>query len=141
MKSITKLSAILLAAATCAAWPALAQDSTPPATTNTAPVAPRPPRPNNRYTGTIASIDTTNMILTLKVRNNETKVKVTSTTKITKDRQPATFADAVVGLRVMGSGKKGEDEVWTATTMNIMTRPRTPAPPPAGGAAPSQKTE
>jgi hypothetical protein len=140
MKSITKLSAMLLAAATCAAWPAMAQDATPP-TTNTAPAAPRPPRPANRYTGVITSIDSTNMILTLKARTNETKVKITSTTKITKDRQPATFADAVVGLRVMGSGKKGDDDVWTATTMNIMTKPRTPAPAPAGGATPSQKTE
>jgi hypothetical protein len=134
MKSITKLSAILLAAVTCLAWPVLAQDSTPPAT-NTAP---RPARPSNRYTGIIESVDSNSMMLTLKVRTNETKVKVTSTTKITKDRQPATFADAVAGLRVMGSGKKGQDGVWTATTMNIMTKPRTPRPPPAAGTTPSQ---
>jgi hypothetical protein len=136
MKSMTKLSAILLAAATCAAWPAMAQDSTPPAT-NTAPATPRPPRIATRYGGIIASIDSTNMILTLKLRNNETKVKVTSNTKITKDRQPATFSDAVEGLRVSGSGKKGDDGVWTATTLNISTPP-TPKSPPAAGGAPSQ---
>jgi hypothetical protein len=124
MKSITKLYAILLAAATCAACPAMAQDSTPPAT-NTAP---RPHRPNNRYSGKIDSIDSANMILTLKVRTIETKVKITSTTKITKDREPATFSDAVVGLRVRGSGKKGDDGVWTATTLNILTKPPTPRP-------------
>ncbi|HEV7927117.1 MAG TPA: hypothetical protein VGR14_17310 [Verrucomicrobiae bacterium] len=137
MKILTKLSAILLAAITCAAWPATAQDATapaPPATTNTAP---RPPR-NPRYTGVIESIDGTNMVLTLKVANRESKVKVTSGTRITKDRQPATFADAVVGLRVTGSAKKGDDGVLTATTLNIMTKPSTP-PPPA--ATPSQKTE
>jgi hypothetical protein len=146
MKSIRKLSAILLAAATCAAWPATAQDATapapPPATNATTNTAPRPRRPNPRYTGIIETIDSTNMVLTLKVSNRESKVKVTSATKITKDRQPATFADAVVGLRVMGSGKKGDDGVWTATTMNIMTKPRTPVPnqatPPA---TPSPKTE
>jgi len=137
MKSIRTLSAILLAAATCAAWPATAQDATtpaPPPATNTAPR----PRPNPRYTGIIQSIDSTNMILTLKVANREAKVKVTSTTRITKNRQPATFSDAVVGLRVMGSGKKGDDGVVTATTMNIMTKAPTPTPPPA---TPSQKTE
>jgi hypothetical protein len=144
MKSIRKLSAILLAAATCAAWPATAQDAqTPaPAVTNAATNVPPRPRPNPRYTGIIETVDSTNMVLTLKVSNREAKVKVTSATRITKDRQPATFADAVVGLRVMGSGKKGDDGVWTATTMNIMTKPRTPAPnqatPPA---TPSPKTE
>jgi hypothetical protein len=77
------------------------------------------------------------MILTLKVRNNEVKVKITSTTKITKDRQPATFSDAVEGLRVSGSGKKGDDGVWTANTLSIISTPA-PRPPPAAGAAPAQ---
>jgi len=140
MKSIRKLSILLLAAAACVAWPAVAQDAAQPST-NAVP-APKPRRPANTYTGMIASIDSTNMVLTLKVRNNETKVKVTSTTRITKDRQPATFADAVEGLRVRGSGKKGEDGVWTATTMNIMTaKGPTRKPAAAAGAVPIQKTE
>jgi hypothetical protein len=145
MKSIRKLSALLLAAVACAAWPASAQDAqTPaPAVTNaTTNIAPRPPRPNPRYNGIIESVDSTNMILTLKVANREAKVKVTSATKITKDRAPATFADAVVGLHVTGAGKKGDDGVWTATTMIIRTAPRTPPPnqatPPA---TPSPKAE
>jgi hypothetical protein len=111
----------------------MAQDATQPAT-NTAP---RPARVPTRYGGVIASIDGTNMVLTLKGRNAETKVKITSTTKITKDRQPATFSDAVEGLRVNGSGKKGDDGVWTATTLSIMSTPA-PKPPPAAGANPSQ---
>src|ERR1700678_3986210 len=130
MKTMRKLSAILLAAAVCAAWPAMAQpDSTPPAT-NT----PAPPRPRAmQFRGTIASIDSTNMALTLKGRpgNPETKVKVTHDTKIKKDGQPAEFSDAVEGLRVQGSGKKGDDGVWTANTLNILTKapmPRTPPP-------------
>jgi hypothetical protein len=110
----------------------MAQDATPPAT-NTAPKP--PPRVPTRYGGIIQSIDSTNMVLTLKVRNNETKVKITSTTKITKDRQPATFADAVAGLRVQGSGKKGDDGVWTATTLNINTA--TPPKPPSAAGTPS----
>jgi len=137
---MTKLSAILLAVATCAIWPAAAQDAAsptpaPPLATNTN--VPSRPRPNPRYTGIIESIDTNNMVLTLKVANRQSKVKITSATRITKDRQPATFADALVGMRVNGSGKKSDDGTWTATTMNILTRPRTP--PPA--ATPNQKTE
>jgi hypothetical protein len=131
MKSITKLSVLLLAALTCAAGPAMAQDPTTPAT-NTAPAAPKPARSNPRYTGTISSIDSANMILTLKVTNHEDKkVKITSATKIRKDRQPATFSDAVVGLHVSGAGKKGDDGVWTATTLLIQTKAPAPNPPPA----------
>jgi hypothetical protein len=133
MKSITKLSAILLAVAACAACPAMAQDAAAPATNAT----PRPIRPATQYRGIIASVDSTNMILTLKGRNAETKVKITSATTIKKDRQPATFADAVAGMRVQGSGKKGDDGVWTATTLNINTAPR-PRPTPAPTAPPSQ---
>ncbi len=136
MNSITKLTALLLAATMVAVCPVMAQDATPPAT-NTAPAAPKPPRVQTRYRGIIVSVDTTNMILTLKVRNNETKVKITSATKITKDRQPATFSDAVAGLRVMGSGKKGEDGVWTAHTLNLTTPPA-PKPAPAAGSSTSQ---
>jgi hypothetical protein len=135
MKSITKLTALLLAASVVAVCPIMAQDATPPAT-NTAPTAPKP-RVATQYRGIIASVDTTNMVLTLKGRNTETKVKITSTTKITKDRQPATFSDAAAGLRVMGSGKKGDDGVWTANTLNITTPPA-PKPPPTPGTGTSQ---
>jgi len=134
MKTIAKLSAILLAAAACAAWPAMAQqDSTPPATN-----APAPPRPRAaQFGGTITSVDSTNMTLSLRGRagNPETKVKITHDTKIKKDGQPGQFSDAVEGVRVRGSGKKGDDGVWMANTLNIMTkRPMAkPAPPAATG--------
>jgi hypothetical protein len=134
MKSITKLSMILLVAATCATGPVQAQDaSTPPAT-----AVPKPARPHDRYTGIIESIDSNNMILTLKVRTNEVKVKISATTKIMKDRLPATFADAAVGQRVRGSGKKGEDMVWTARTLDIVTKPRARKPASPPGTAQSQ---
>jgi hypothetical protein len=132
MKTITKLSAILLAAAVTAACPAMAQTDTTPSATN-APAAPKPARAAPRFNGVVASVDTTNMCLTLKAtaRTPETKVKVTSATKIKKDGQPAEFSDATAGLRVSGSGKKGEDGVWTATTLNIVTKPAAPKHPAA----------
>ena len=115
-----------------AALPAKAQsDST---TTNTAP-APRMRAPT--FSGTIKAVDATGMILTLKGRTGDVTVKVTSDTKVTKDREPAVFADAKEGLRASGSGKKQDDGSWIATTLRISTRPQrppaAPATPPAGG--------
>jgi hypothetical protein len=91
-----------------------------------------------RFGGIITSVDSTNMILSLKGRagSPDNKVKITHDTKIKKDDQPAEFSDAVEGVRVAGSGKKGEDGVWTASTLNINTKapaPRTPPPAAAPG--------
>jgi hypothetical protein len=128
MKSITKLSVILCAAAACVAWPVLAQTSTTPPATNTAP-ATRPPRAGNpTYRGTISTIDAASMTLTLKARTNEFKVKVTSTTKVFKDNAPAQFSDITTGLRVSGQGKKADDGSWTATTLRATTAPQPKAP-------------
>ena len=109
MKTIKKLSAILLAVAACAAWPAMAQTNTPPGTN--AKVAPRPRIP--RYNGTITGVDSTNMILSLKARTGQpdNKLKITHDTKIRKDGQPAQFSDAAEGLHVNASYKK--EEVYT----------------------------
>jgi hypothetical protein len=132
MKTLTKLSAIFLAATMLAAWPAKAQPSPTPPDTN------GPPKVRAAgYRGTIASVDSTNMVLTLRGRggNPGAKVKITHDTKIKKDGEPAQFSDAVEGLRVMGSGKKGDDGVWVANTLNISTKPpgqnsgATPKPP------------
>jgi hypothetical protein len=135
MKSITKLSLVILTAIAFAALPANAQDST---STNTAPAAPRPRA--QRFGGTITAFDATAMTLTLKGRTAETTVKVSSETKITKDGEPAVFADAKEGMRVTGSGKKQDDGSWIASTLRISTkvpRPPTPATPPAAPPPPS----
>lgn len=132
MKSITKLSLVLLTAVAFAAFPAQAQsDST--ATTNAPAPVPRPRAP--RFAGTITGVDATAMTLTLKGRGADAAdvtVKVTSDTRITKDREPAVFADIKEGLRATGSGKKQDDGSWVATTLRISTR----VPRPPGQAAP-----
>ena len=140
MKSITKLSIVLLAAAAMAAVTAQGQTNSPPSSTNTAPTTPRPRRVPG-FSGTITSIDAATMTLTLKGRTEalETKVKVTHDTKIFKDREPGTFTDALVGLRVSGAGKKGDDGVWEATTLRIRTTPTPRPPPPAGGSSSEPK--
>jgi hypothetical protein len=135
MKTMRKLSAILLAVAACSAWPVMAQPSATAPTTN----APAPARPKqNRFGGTVTSVDSANMVLSLKGRpgSPDNKVKITHDTKIKKDGEPGEFTDAVEGVRVNGSGKKGDDGVWTANTLNIVTKPPVRKTPPA--AAPGQ---
>jgi hypothetical protein len=80
------------------------------------------------------------MTLTLKGRggNPGAKIKVTHDTKIKKDTDPGQFSDAVVGMHIQGSGRKGEDGVWTANTLNISTPKPSTTKAPAGGAAPPQ---
>ncbi|HUD45233.1 MAG TPA: hypothetical protein VMR33_00300 [Candidatus Baltobacteraceae bacterium] len=128
MKSITKLSLVLLTAMAFAAFPTHAQSESAP--TNSAPPAPR--MKARGYFGTITAVDPAAMTLTLKSRGGDVTVKITSDTKITKDREPAVFADAKEGLRASGAGKKQDDGSWIATSLRISTRaPRTPPPTPA----------
>lgn len=136
-KSITQLSLVILTAAAFAAFPATAQ--TQSTSTNAAPAA---PRRAPGFVGTITAVDATAMTLTLKARAGEVTVKVTSDTKITKDREPAVFADAKDGLRVSGAGKKQEDGSWIATTLRISTKvARRPAAPPPGNPPPSSSDQ
>jgi hypothetical protein len=126
-KSITKLSLVLLTAAALAAFPANAQ------TASTSTNAPAAGRRAPNFTGVVSAVDSTAMTLTLKGRTNDITVKVTSDTKITKDREPAVFGDIKEGFRANGNGKKQDDGSWVATTLRINTKVRRhPAnPPPA----------
>jgi hypothetical protein len=124
-KSITKLSLVLLTAAAFAAFPARAQTDKP--STN----APAATRKAPNFMGVISAVDATGMTITLKARSGDVTVKVTSETKITKDREPAVFADIKEGLRASGHGKKQDDGSWVATTLRINTKVRRgPATPP-----------
>jgi hypothetical protein len=134
MKSITKLSLVILTAMAFAAFPANAQDST---STNTTPPAPRMRAP--RLTGTVSAVDATGMTLTVKVKGADVTVKVTSDTKITKDKEPAVFADAKEGLRVNVTGKKQEDGSWIATALSFNTK--VPRPPAAAPVTPPPSTD
>jgi len=140
MKSITKLSIILCAAAACAVLPAQAQtNATAPASTNTH--GPRRPAGNAaNYSGVISTIDSAKMLISLKRGTNDFKVKVTSATKIfNQENQPAQLSDLAKGMRIAGSGKKGDDGVWTANTLHMApprgTRPHGPAAASHDGAS------
>ena len=71
------------------------------------------------FRGKIAAIDKTAM--TLKV--GERTFLVTSTTKITKGGQPATFADAAVGEEVGGQYKTGTGDKLELLSLRIGPRP------------------
>ena len=53
---------------------------------------------------------------------------VTSDTKITKDGQPARFADITAGATVSGAYKKDADGKLTATTVRIGEKKKKTAP-------------
>lgn len=126
MKNILKIS--LFVAAIVAA-PALsrAQDTTnqAPAVAPAAPAAtpatpdqttPAPAKPKKQglvFRGTVSTVDTNAMTLTVGTRTFD----ITSDTKITKDGQPAILSDIAVGDKVSGAYKKSEDGKLNATTV------------------------
>jgi len=138
MKNILKIS--LFAAAIVAA-PVLsrAQDTTTPASPVAAPAAPAaapdqatpaPAKPKKQglvFRGTISTIDTNAMTLTVETRTFD----ITSDTKITKDGQPATLIDGVVGEPVSGAYKKGDDGKLNATTVRFGAKKKKEAAAPA----------
>jgi hypothetical protein len=134
MKNILKIS--LFAAAIVAA-PALsrAQDTnapTPPAAAPAAPdqTTPAPAKPKKHglvFRGTVSAIDTNAMTLTVETRTFD----ITSDTRITKDGQPATLSDGVVGEPVSGAYKKGDDDKLDATTVRFGAKKKKEAAAPA----------
>jgi len=73
------------------------------------------------FTGKVAAVDTNSMTLTVGKRTFD----VTSETKITKNGQPATLADGVVGETASGSYKKATDGKLGATTVTFTTKAET----------------
>ena len=128
MKNILKIS--LFAAAIVAApamsyaqdaatnAPAAAADQTAPA---------KPKKQGLVFRGTVSAIDTNAMTLTVKART----FAITSDTKITKDGQPATLGDGVVGEPVAGAYKKGEDGKLNAVTVHFGAKKKKDASAPA----------
>ena len=117
MKNIVKIS--LFAVAIVAA-PALshAQDTTnqaPAATSDQTTPAPVKKHKSLVFKGTVTSIDTNAMTLTVETRT----FAITSETKITKDGQPATLGDGVAGEPVAGAYKKADDGTLNATTVHF----------------------
>jgi hypothetical protein len=131
MKSLAKACLVLLAALTLTAFTANAQTNSSSTSTNTPPAAKPRPKP---YAGTIASVDADAKTITVTLTKDGTSqtLHVVAKTRIRKDGQPGTFADATVGAKVRGSAHKDDSGDWVANTVVIGE----PKPKPA--AAPAQ---
>jgi len=123
-KNILKITACTLFAAAIIATPALcrAQD----ASTN-APDQTTPPAKHNKlvFRGTLSAVDTNAMTLTVETRT----FVITSDTKITKNGQPATLGDGVVGQPVSGAYKTGDDGKLNARTVRFGAKKKKEAAP------------
>lgn len=108
-------SAILASAQDAKSNAAPAAPSLPASTAKTnAPAAAR----HIPFVGIVASIDKTNQSLTLEGPKKQV-VYITAKTKISKQKQPATFDGITVGARVSGSRVETKPGHWDATTLSI----------------------
>src|ERR1039458_10895148 len=126
MKNNTrKVPLLTLVAAALVALPVVsrAEDSTnppPPASTHPAKKIGGLP-----FKGKVAAVDPS-AAMTFTV--GTLTMAVTSETKITKDGQPATFADITAGASVTGSYKKGADGKLTASSVKLGEKKKKAAP-------------
>ena len=117
-KNILKITTLSLLAAAIIAAPVIAraQDATnTPATSGQETPVKHKKHSILPFHGTLTAIDTNAMTLTIGTRTFE----ITSDTKITKDGQPATLSDGVVGEMAGGAYKKGADGKLNATTISF----------------------
>lgn len=117
-KNAIKLSFLTLIAAGFLAAPVLmhAQDSSTNSTaTATAPVTPKHAHRGAPFHGTVDSVDTNAMTLTVGSRT----FQVTAKTKIMKDGETATLADGVVGEKVSGYYRTNAAGDLTASTIHF----------------------
>jgi hypothetical protein len=127
MKSLAKISLVLLAALTLTALTTNAQTSSPAASTN-APAA----KPTlKRYAGKIASFDKDANILKVTLASGDSQsIHIVAKTKVRKDGQVTTLTADAVGEKVRGSMHKDDSGDWVANTV-VIGEPKKPAAAPA----------
>jgi len=137
MKSFAKVCLVLVTVMTMAAYSAQAQTDSSTTTTNTAPAA-KPKPKSKKYMGTIASVDSDAKTITVTLASGDSQtIKITSKTRIKKDGEAATLADAAAGQKVQGYERKNDAGDWVAGSVNIgEMKPKAAAPP---AAAPADK--
>lgn len=132
-KNIIKTAILTLLASAIIAAPTVsrAQDTTntPVAAPAAAPdqATPAPAKPKKHeglvFRGTASAVDTNAMTLTVETRT----FGITSETKITKNGEPATLSDIIVGDKVGGTYKKSEDGKLDAMTIRDGKKKKTAA--------------
>ena len=121
---IAKITWFSLVAAALLAAPEVsrAEDSTNGLAPTNAPATKKHGVP---FKGKVSAVDVNAMTFTLKTET----IAVNSQTKITKDGQPAVFADITLGAMVSGSYKKDAAGKFNATSVKITTKKKQDAPP------------
>jgi Cu/Ag efflux protein CusF len=129
IKSIGKLTLAAILAAMVVGVPVRVSAQS---TTNTAPAAPAAKPKAPRFMGTLKKVDNAAKTITVE---NKTKgdrtFEITSETKITKDKKPATLADAAEGDTVSGTYTEGADGKMIAKKVNFAEKSAAAAPAPA----------
>jgi hypothetical protein len=111
-KTIAKIACFAFVAAALVAAPAIsrAEDST-----NAPAATPAPKKKALPFHGKVVSVDSAAMTFTVGTMT----IAISSTTKITKDGQPAIFADITAGEMVSGSYKKDAEGKMNASSVKI----------------------
>jgi hypothetical protein len=127
---ITKLTSLALLAAALLAAPAITRAGD--ATNTPAAQTPAPKKHGLPFHGKVASLDATAMTFTVGTLT----IGITSATKITKNGNPAVFADITAGANVTGSYKKNDAGKLDATSVKIGApkKQNAPSPTPAPAA-------
>jgi len=115
---LTALAAVLGLA--LAGIPVTANAQTTATGTTTASKAAAPKK--TAYSGTLSAVDTTGNTITITDKTVAPKtIAITATTKIKKDKKPATLADFKVGDKVTGSFTTDATGALTAASLNTTT--------------------
>ena len=120
--NIVKITLFALVTAALVALPAVSRagDSTNAPTAT----APAPKKHSVPFHGKVAAVDAAATTFTV----GTTTIAVTSTTKITKDGKPATFAEITVGENIGGACKKDAAGKLDATSVRIGEKKKKAAP-------------
>jgi hypothetical protein len=86
------------------------------------------------FRGRIAAVDRESGTITLKGKEKARQFRITSGTRIIKDGQPATLADAKVGAEVGGQAQTTEEGQFEALSLRIGPKPD----PGAAGKTPKE---
>jgi hypothetical protein len=126
-KILAKITCFVFIGAALAAAPAITRAAHAPK----APAAEAAAAPKKHsalpFHGQVAAVDAAAMTFTV----GKTTIAISSTTKITKDGQPAVFADITVGATVKGSYKQAADGKLNASSVKIGEPKKKDAPPAA----------
>jgi len=97
-----------------------------PAVTNAPAAEPKKPKPAKKAApkiptlrGTVSSINSTNMTVTVDVKGKEEVVKVTSQTRVFADAKPAILSDGKQGEKIVVEYKTAKDKSKEATALRF----------------------